>query len=338
MYSNWLSAVGTILDNRNFGNSPRVGFNGKEKDSETVGTNGNTYDYGFRIYNPSLGRFLSVDPLFHSFVFYTPFQFAGNKPIWKIDLDGAEESDSKANSETDQATEDNKNVVVDAGHGGDDPGTTKKNGSRNEEDVTLKVAQYTNQRLAELNKKYNQNVSITMTRTDDKNPGGKGQDASLKARVKISKDAKADLFVSIHVDAAASGTADKVTVYTKTSANEVSNTLANNIVKALTGVAMTTQGVTKKEASHHVTREQDSKVGAALVEIGYMTNEAQEKLFNDDAYLQKLGNALGDAIFQTAYPTPTVKEEEAIPFVPIPTRMRDVVPDALKVILTQKPM
>ena len=41
----------------------RYGFNGKEKDEETVSGGGPTYDYGFRIYNPGLGRFLSIDPL-----------------------------------------------------------------------------------------------------------------------------------------------------------------------------------------------------------------------------------------------------------------------------------
>ncbi len=43
----------------------RYGFNGKELDKEVAGTT--TYDYGFRIYNPALGRFLSVDPLFKSY-------------------------------------------------------------------------------------------------------------------------------------------------------------------------------------------------------------------------------------------------------------------------------
>lgn len=68
----------------------RYGFNGKEKDdSEEFG---NThYDYGFRIYNPSIGRFLSVDPLTKEYPFYTPYQFAGNKPIVAIDIDGLEE-------------------------------------------------------------------------------------------------------------------------------------------------------------------------------------------------------------------------------------------------------
>lgn len=68
----------------------RYGFNGKEKDTEN--TWGDTsYDYGFRIYNPRYGRFLSVDPLTQSYPWYTPYQFAGNKPIAAIDIDGLEE-------------------------------------------------------------------------------------------------------------------------------------------------------------------------------------------------------------------------------------------------------
>ena len=49
-------------------------------------------DYGFRIYNPSLSRFLSVDPLFKTYSWYTPYQFAGNKPIIAVDLDRLEEA------------------------------------------------------------------------------------------------------------------------------------------------------------------------------------------------------------------------------------------------------
>ncbi|WP_159453638.1 LamG-like jellyroll fold domain-containing protein [Ohtaekwangia koreensis] len=67
----------------------RYGFNGKEKDDS--GEFGNTtYDYGFRIYNPSIGRFLSVDPLTENFAYWGPYHFAGNKPIVSIDLDGLE--------------------------------------------------------------------------------------------------------------------------------------------------------------------------------------------------------------------------------------------------------
>jgi RHS repeat-associated protein len=65
------------------------GFNGKEKDSEWNG-GGGIYDYGFRIYDPRLGRFLSVDPLTKSYPELTPYQFASNTPIAAIDLDGLE--------------------------------------------------------------------------------------------------------------------------------------------------------------------------------------------------------------------------------------------------------
>ena len=69
----------------------RFGFNGKESDSEWHNASGSIYDYGFRIYNPRIGKFLSVDPISRSYPWYTPYQFAGNKPIANIDLDGLEE-------------------------------------------------------------------------------------------------------------------------------------------------------------------------------------------------------------------------------------------------------
>jgi RHS repeat-associated protein len=67
----------------------RYGFNGKENDNEVKGE-GNQQDYGMRIYDTRLGRFLSVDPLTEDYPFYTPYQFAGNTPVQAIDLDGGE--------------------------------------------------------------------------------------------------------------------------------------------------------------------------------------------------------------------------------------------------------
>ncbi len=68
----------------------RYGFNGKELDKNNEFGTANVYDYGFRIYNPSIGRFLSVDPLSSNYHWYTPYQFAGNTPMQAIDLDGLE--------------------------------------------------------------------------------------------------------------------------------------------------------------------------------------------------------------------------------------------------------
>ena len=70
-------------------NAYRFGFNGKENDSEIKGE-GNQQDYGMRIYDPRLGRFLSVDPISREYPWYTPYQFGGNTPIQAIDLDGLE--------------------------------------------------------------------------------------------------------------------------------------------------------------------------------------------------------------------------------------------------------
>jgi RHS repeat-associated protein len=67
----------------------RYGFNGKENDSEVKG-DGNQYDYGFRIYDPRVGRFLSVDPLIKKYPELTTYQFASNRPIDGVDLDGLE--------------------------------------------------------------------------------------------------------------------------------------------------------------------------------------------------------------------------------------------------------
>ena len=67
----------------------RFAFNGKEIDREHGGA-GNVYDYGFRIYNPALGKFLSVDPLFTEYPWNSTYSFAENDVIRAIDLDGLE--------------------------------------------------------------------------------------------------------------------------------------------------------------------------------------------------------------------------------------------------------
>ena len=51
---------------------------------------GNQQDYGMRIYDPRIGRFLSVDPLTKDYPELTSYQFASNRPIECIDLDGGE--------------------------------------------------------------------------------------------------------------------------------------------------------------------------------------------------------------------------------------------------------
>lgn len=65
------------------------GFNGMERDDEVKGS-GNSYDFGARIYDPRIAKFLRVDALTKDFPFLTPYQFASNTPIVAVDLDGLE--------------------------------------------------------------------------------------------------------------------------------------------------------------------------------------------------------------------------------------------------------
>jgi len=65
-------------------------FNGKEMLDEDAGLN--WYDYGFRNFDPQIGRFPQLDPLTWEYPTLTPYQFAGNDPIANVDLDGLEPS------------------------------------------------------------------------------------------------------------------------------------------------------------------------------------------------------------------------------------------------------
>ncbi|NML37498.1 hypothetical protein HHL17_09880 [Chitinophaga sp. G-6-1-13] len=65
----------------------RYGFNGKENDNEIKGE-GNQQDYGMRVYDPRVGKFLSVDPLTSAYPFYSPYLYAGNSPIRFVDING----------------------------------------------------------------------------------------------------------------------------------------------------------------------------------------------------------------------------------------------------------
>mgnify|MGYP003576095244 CR=1 FL=1 len=91
--SNDYYAFGGQMPGRSYTNTNasayRYGFNGKENDNEVKGE-GNQQDYGMRIYDPRVGRFLSVDPITAKYPELTPYQFASNSPIFGIDLDGLE--------------------------------------------------------------------------------------------------------------------------------------------------------------------------------------------------------------------------------------------------------
>src|SRR5690606_3811209 len=81
---------GMGMAERNFaGERYRYGFNGMETDNE-IKEEGNSYDFGARIYDSRIGRWLSVDPLQEKYPSLSPYVFVANNPIFFIDIDGRE--------------------------------------------------------------------------------------------------------------------------------------------------------------------------------------------------------------------------------------------------------
>jgi RHS repeat-associated protein len=75
------------LDGRTVSDGYRYGFNGKEKLDEVSGE-GNEYDFGARMYDARVGRFLSIDPLNKKFHGVSNYSYALNSPILFIDFKG----------------------------------------------------------------------------------------------------------------------------------------------------------------------------------------------------------------------------------------------------------
>ncbi len=93
-------------------------------------------------------------------------------------------------------------VVIDAGHGGHDPGAISPHNGRREKDVTLAIARAIRDELVA-----SRRVRVALTRADDRF-------LILEERFGIARRLKADLFISIHADAAENREASGASVYT----------------------------------------------------------------------------------------------------------------------------
>jgi RHS repeat-associated protein len=83
------SAISEMQFKSDTGGSYRYGFNGIEKTNEVAGE-GNHYEFKYREYDPRIGKFWSVDPLFKKYPWNSSYAFAENRVIDGIDLEGLE--------------------------------------------------------------------------------------------------------------------------------------------------------------------------------------------------------------------------------------------------------
>ena len=67
----------------------RYGFQGQEMDDEIKGE-GNSTNFKYRMHDPRVGRFLSIDPLSSTYPWNSPYAFSENRVIDGIELEGAE--------------------------------------------------------------------------------------------------------------------------------------------------------------------------------------------------------------------------------------------------------
>jgi N-acetylmuramoyl-L-alanine amidase len=93
-------------------------------------------------------------------------------------------------------------VVIDAGHGGFDPGAISPTSGLKEKDVTLRIAKAIRDELLKSGR-----VRVALTRDDDRF-------LVLQERYGVARKLHADLFISIHCDSVGSGDASGASVYT----------------------------------------------------------------------------------------------------------------------------
>ncbi|MBE7064366.1 MAG: cell wall hydrolase [Ruminococcaceae bacterium] len=192
------------------------------------------------------------------------------------------------------ATTDNsiKTVIIDAGHGGEDPGAVSSFSMAKEKDITLVIAQNTQRLLEEAGYK------VIMTRTEDV-LNYKGDDISmtskrrqdLLARKKIMDESNADIVISIHLNSFTdSSYSGAQTFYTKDSLS--SKKLAISLQESLRAVLdpeNDREALLKKE---DIIITKNCKTTTTIVECGFLSNAEEEALLCDTEYQVKISEAI----------------------------------------------
>lgn len=209
-------------------------------------------------------------------------------------------------------------VMVDAGHGGKDPGAHAKNGLK-EKTVTLRLAKMVGDRLARAG------VNVLYTRTSDRF-------VPLENRTGMANAKKADLFLSIHCNASPDASAAGLETYSlnlATTPEEVRVAARENAVDPkrisdmrdlLADLMLTSrlkesrdfarsahQGAVAEARKKGLQRDRGlheapfyvlmgANMPAVLIEVGYITNPAEAEKLNSKEYLEKLADGIADGV------------------------------------------
>jgi N-acetylmuramoyl-L-alanine amidase len=210
-------------------------------------------------------------------------------------------------------------VVIDAGHGGRDPGATSVSGQITEKELTLALARQLRDDLVKRGR-----VRVAMTRDDDRY-------VTLDERAAVARRLNAAMFISLHMDSAPNSLARGATVYSlsdvasdaeaaRLAAAENAGALADprqdSVQAMLSDLAMQAQMGASADlatrlvhrsagrfelrpnphrfAAFHVLRR--SEAPAVLFEAGYISNAEDEALLRSPEQRAKIALALAQAI------------------------------------------
>jgi N-acetylmuramoyl-L-alanine amidase len=217
-------------------------------------------------------------------IFTLPADASTNKPF-RVVIDICEPAPQPGFSYTPGLKD--KVIVIDPGHGGSDHGAIGP-GKTSEKMVTLSVAGRTKALLEAAGAK------VIMTRQEDcdVSPAGSPAVDELKCRVAIANDSKADVFLSIHTNAApnplSNGTA--AYYYKKTSYDAL---LAQNIQRSIVQAG----GLRDRgffPANFYVVKW--TGMPAVLAELAFISNTNEEASLNDPQFQQKMAQGLVEGL------------------------------------------
>ncbi len=192
---------------------------------------------------------------------------------WIVSVDGSAPQVEKPGSDTYLQ---NKKIIIDPGHGGRDNGTTGANGTI-EKTLTIQTAKLL------YNKLKASGANVTLTRSNDTY-------IPLASRVYSAHYNNADAFISIHYDSANDRSVRGMTTYYH---HPYQKNLAANVHTAVSSMTnIKDRGY--RNGDYYVLRE--NKRNAILMELGYLSNPAEEMLISSAQYQEAVATGIAQGL------------------------------------------
>ena len=171
----------------------------------------------------------------------------------------------------------NATIVIDPGHGGEDPGAVVNFSEKHEADHTLTTALLVKKELEAMGAK------VILTRTSDTS-------VSLAERAEISNKNNANAFISIHFDSSEDDSASGTTAYYY---SDKSESLSQTVNKYLSrNLPLKNQG--SRFQNFMVLR--DNARPSILLELGYLNNQGDNKVISSEEYQQNIAKSIANAL------------------------------------------